>query len=297
MPLMELATSALKFGLVVGLLGLTGFTGTVIAAANNLPKDLIEAGSGHLIANPGSAMDSYCAKAGGLGVLLEAKWAKDKADMAGSSIIGAIGSPTQAINMALERLFESILLAIVYIVAGLSACVGFVVYLFALLALDIVLALTPIAIACTLWTQTRWLFQGWLSQTLNYVLLIVIVSIITGIIIGLNDNLMSNIVGVSTTSGVAGQIANVATNGATVVLASATEVTLAFVLIIIVYILGTLFFMQAPNIASGIAGGSPSGGHNFMGAVANRVAGQVARAFRRGGPTTRSASRNSVSRR
>jgi type IV secretion system protein VirB6 len=58
-PLVELGISALRFSLVVALLGSTGFTATVISTANALPAPLISAGGGTPIANPGQAMDKY----------------------------------------------------------------------------------------------------------------------------------------------------------------------------------------------------------------------------------------------
>ena len=58
-PLSELGMSALKFGLVVALLGTTGFTATIISTANDLPAALISAGGGTSVANPGQAMDKY----------------------------------------------------------------------------------------------------------------------------------------------------------------------------------------------------------------------------------------------
>jgi type IV secretion system protein VirB6 len=292
-PLAELGMSAIKFGLVVALLGATGFTGTVISTANGLPAALISVGGGTPITNPGRAMDKYFWNAEKLVAIVQNKWAKDQADMTGSStaagIVGSIlGSgaanttatlmkPSQAMNMFVEEIVESIFLAITLLIAGISATIGFVIYIFALFALDVVLALTPVAIACTLFAQSRWIFQGWLSQLLNYLLLMVVVAIVTAMVMGLNTSIMNDITGVSTTTGPVGQVIAAGTGGQSVALASTTEVILACAAVVIVYILGTLFFFQAPAISAGIVGGAPSGGHNFLAVAANQVIGRVAR--------------------
>lgn len=293
-PLAELGMSALKFGLVVALLGTTGFTGTIISTANGLPAALISAGGGTAIANPGQAMDNYFGNAMKLLPLVQAKWDKDKADMIGSStaasIAGAVGgagaasttaammNPSQAMNLFVEEVVESIFLAITFLVAGASACVGFVVYIFALFALDVVLALTPIAIACTLFAQTRWIFQGWLSQLLNYVLLMVVVAIVTSMIVGLNMSIMTDLTGGSISAGALGAAVSADSTGAAVAFGSTGEVIVACCSIVIVYILGTLFFFQSPAIAAGIVGGAASGGHNFLAVGANQIIGRMNRA-------------------
>ena len=292
-PLAELGMSALKFGLVIALLSATGFTGTVISTANGLPGALISAGGGTAISNPGEAMDKYFGNAQKLVAIVQNKWTKDEADMTGSStaasIVGsvlgssaanttaAVMSPGQTFTLMAEKLIESLALVVVLLIAGLSACIGLVIYIFALFALDVVLALTPIAIASTPFAQTRWIFQGWLSQLLNYVFLMVIVAIVSSMVIGLNTAVMADITGVSTTTGAAGQVLNASTGGASVALASTAEVIMACVSVAVVYILGTLFFFQAPTISSGVFGGASSGGHNFMAIGANQLMNRMSR--------------------
>ena len=302
-PLAELGMSALKFGLVVALLSSTGFAGTVISTANALPGALISAGGGTPVNNPGQAMDKYFWNAEKLVAIVQNKWAKDQADMTGSStaasIVGsvfgasaasttaAVMSPSQTMSLFVEQVVESIFLAIVLLIAGLSACIGFVIYIFALFALDVVLALTPIAIACTLFAQTRWIFQGWLSQLLNYVFLMVIVAIVTSLVLGLNTSIMAGITGISTTTGPAGQVIAAGSGGASVALTSTTEVILACAAVAVVYILGTLFFFQAPSIASGIFGGAAAGGHNFLAIGANQIVNRMNRSRMTRAPSAR----------
>ncbi len=311
-PLVEIGMSALKFGLVVALLGATGFTSTVISTANALPAALISAGGGTPIANPGQAMDKYFWNAEKLVSIVQNKWAKDQADMTGSSsaasIVGsvfgqgaanttaAVMSPSQAMNLFVEQVVDSIFLAITLLIAGFSATIGFVIYVFALFALDVVLALTPVAIACTLFAQTRWVFQGWLSQLLNYVFLMVVVAIISAMVIGLNTAIMADITGVSTTTGTAGQVIAAGSGGASVSFASMSEVVLACAACSIVYILGTLFFFQAPSISAGIFGGAAAGGHNFLAVGANQIMGRMSRPRMPRGPSTQGGAGGSISR-
>lgn len=42
-----------------------------------------------------------------------------------------------------------------------------------------------------------------------------------------------------------------------------------------IYIVGTIFFFQAPSIASGIAGGASSGGHGFLQTGMNMAANRL----------------------
>ena len=83
-PITELGMSALKFGLVVALLGATGFVPVVINAANTLPAELISAGSGTPVANPGATMDGYFRHALQLTASLKKKWDDDRKTIAGA---------------------------------------------------------------------------------------------------------------------------------------------------------------------------------------------------------------------
>ena len=145
------------------------------------------------------------------------------------------------------------------------------IYVFALLGLDIALALTPLAIAAAMFAQTRFIFQGWLGQILNYIFLIVIVSIIIGVVLALNTAALDNITGALAVKAADGTVAVTAANGAPVQFADTNSVLIACMNTIIIYILGTLFFFEAPKISAAIFGGAASGGHNFMAVALNRV--------------------------
>ena len=55
--------------------------------------------------------------------------------------------------------------------------------------------------------------------------------------------------------------------------------------VMLVYLVGTFLFFQAPTIASGLAGGAASGGHTFLAMAANQAMGR----FGGGGGAARAA--------
>jgi type IV secretion system protein VirB6 len=101
-----------------------------------------------------------------------------------------------------------------------------------------------------LFNSSRWLFDGWLKQTANYILLMVVMTIMTKFITGLEVAAMDGIIG---TLG----------DGAAFLSGTGTEVDLKAGAMIIatiacaaIYLVGTIFFFQSPAIAAGIAGGA-----------------------------------------
>jgi len=122
-----------------------------------------------------------------------------------------------------------------------------------------------LALACLLFNSSRWLFDGWLKQTANYVLLMVVMAIMTKFIIGLQEAAMD---------GILGSIGN----GHAFVTTENTYLTLSAAVMIVatlscsaIYIVGSIFFFQSPAIAAGIAGGASSGGHGFLQTGANML--------------------------
>ena len=154
---------------------------------------------------------------------------------------------------------------ILYAFAFLSASIGFCIVVFAKLAVSICVALAPLALACLLFNSSRWLFDGWLKQTANYILLMVIMAIMTKFITGLQEAAMDGILGSigDGSSFVTLENTYIALNAGTMIVA-----TLACCAI---YIVGSVFFFQSPSIAAGIAGGASSGGHGFLMTGANMM--------------------------
>jgi len=126
--------------------------------------------------------------------------------------------------------------------AGLSAAIGFSITVFAKVALAIIIALGPIFIALSLFETTRRLFHGWLGQAFNFIVLMAVIIAITALITDL---------------------------GATAITASegVGDAALGAVLFAVYIFLGTIFFFQAPSIATGIAGGAAAGVGAFAGSA------------------------------
>ena len=150
---------------------------------------------------------------------------------------------------------------LVWVLTGLSAVIGFAVSIFAKLALAIIIALGPIFVALSLFNATRGLFFGFLNQAFNYIILIGVIAAITGLIISLGDSAASAAAG-------------------------SNEKVYGSIIFDLYVVLGTVFFLQAPSIAAGIAGGAAAGVTDFM-----RQSFGVARGGASSGRATRNASR------
>lgn len=162
----------------------------------------------------------------------------------------------------------------IYGLAGLSAAIGFAITVFAKVALAVVIALGPIFIALSLFETTRRFFYGWLGQVFNYIVLMAVIIAITALITDL------------------GATALTAAEGT-------PDVTIGAVLFAVYIFLGTIFFFQAPSIATGIAGGAAAGVGAFAGSAWGTMAApfQQARATRNSRNLERAAGRGgSVSR-
>ena len=133
-----------------------------------------------------------------------------------------------------------------YIVAGF----GLALLLFAKLALGIVLVFGPLFVAFLVFDSTRGLFFGWLSQALNFIILgavlTVMITFVSGTVLVVTQQMGSAIpTGIDNAS-------------------PYTEILAAQIGIMI---LGGIFFLQAPGLASGIAGGGAAGFGQFVSAV------------------------------
>ena len=134
-----------------------------------------------------------------------------------------------------------ILAAIVYVVGALAAALGFGVVMIAKVALALLVALGPIFIACALFDATRRFFFGWLAQAVNYLVLFALIITIFQLILSLVTQQWGQI---NSGDPVAGGL-----------------------LFIALCLLGTIFFLQTPAIAAGIAGGASAGLADFANAA------------------------------
>lgn len=140
---------------------------------------------------------------------------------------------------------------VLYALAGLSAAIGFAITIFAKVALAILIALGPIFIALALFEPTRRFFHGWLGQAFNYIILIAVIIAITVLVADLGAAALAEA-------------------------EAKSDVTIAAVIYAVYLFLGTIFFFQAPAIATGIAGGAAAG----VGAFAGTAWGTMASPFR-----------------
>jgi type IV secretion system protein VirB6 len=139
--------------------------------------------------------------------------------------IGQTGSP---IDFA-----PWIMAALVYVVGAIAAALGFGVVMIAKVALALLIALGPIFIACALFDASRRFFFGWLSQAANYIVLFALIITVFQLVLSLLAQQWSGIDGQDPMAG--------------------------GMLFVALCILGSIFFLQTPAIAAGIAGGASVG--------------------------------------
>lgn len=137
-----------------------------------------------------------------------------------------------------------ILAAVVYVIGALAAALGFGVVLIAKVALALLVALGPIFIACALFDASRRFFFGWLSQAVNYLVLFALIITVFQLILSLVGEQWGQIDG--------------------------TDPMAGGLLFVALCLLGSIFFLQTPAIAAGIAGGASVGLADFANAASLR---------------------------
>lgn len=286
-PLRELVFQAGKVGFALAAASAVGYTTFVVNIATDLPGQIIAAGSGTPVTNPGTTFDTYVSDTGKLGQRMVDANTKVQAQASR----GLTDFRTPLIQLTCS-LVTYICIAILYVFAFLSASVGFCIVIFAKLSVSICVALAPLALACLLFNSSRWLFDGWLKQTANYILLMVIMAIMTKFIIGLQEAAMDGILGSI------GDGTVFVTTENTYLTLSAGVMVVATISCSAIYIVGSIFFFQSPAIASGIAGGASSGGHGFLMTGANLMANRLMfrRATQAAAPASHAATGGSINR-
>lgn len=120
---------------------------------------------------------------------------------------------------------------------ALSAALGFGIVTLAKVALALLIALGPLFVACALFEATRRYFFGWLSQLVNYLVLFGLILAVFQLVLALVDQQWSGLEG--------------------------ENPVVAGLLFIALCLLGAIFFLQTPAIATGIAGGASAGLADF----------------------------------
>ena len=259
-PLRELVFQAGKVGFALAAAGAVGYSAFVVNVAINLPSEIIAAGSGTPVSNPGTTFDTYVSDTGKLSKRMQTA----NATIQAMPSQGITDFRTPLIQMR-SSLVTYGCIGVLYVFAFLSAAIGFCIVIFAKLSVAICVALAPLALACLLFNSSRWLFDGWLKQTANYILLMVVMAIMTKFITGLQEAAMDGILGAIGDGSKFVHMEGVYAELNMDLMVVATVACSA------IYIVGTIFFFQSPGIAAGIAGGASSGGHGFLMTGANML--------------------------
>jgi type IV secretion system protein VirB6 len=216
-PVVDFAIRSLKLAFIYMLVTTVAYSSWVTQPLfHTLPDALTQAISGASSPDVGSAFDNFFARAAYLA---------DK-----------IAKTATPVNLA-----PILLSGAVYVVGAMAAALGFGVVIVAKVTLALLVALGPIFIACALFDASRRFFFGWLSQAVNYVVLMALIITVFQMILSLVGDQWGSIDGMDPSAG--------------------------GLLFIALSILGAIFFLQTPAIAAGIAGGASAGLADFGNAV------------------------------
>ena len=216
-PLVDFAVRSIKLALIYQLATTAAYSSWITDPLfHQLPSALTAAISGAPASNVGAAFDQFLNQGAYLGE--------------------HIARTATAVNP--EPLLVS---AAVYVIGAIAAALGFGVALIAKVALAMIITLGPIFIACALFDASRRFFFGWLSQAINYVILLALIVAIFQLVLSVLADQWGVI------------------EGQDPLLGGFTFIALS--------ILGAIFFLQTPAIATGIAGGASAGLTDFGAAV------------------------------
>jgi type IV secretion system protein VirB6 len=224
-PLVDFAIRSIKLALIV-VLATTPAYGSWISTPlfHTLPDTLTSAISGQSPTSAGGAFDAFFNRVAYLGEKIS--------------------------EQATLRYWMPLLVAGgVWVIGALAAALGFGIFLLSKVALALLIALGPIFVACALFDASRRFFFGWLSQAVNYLVLLALIVTIFQLILSLVGAQWGNIDGQDPVAG-----------------------GLVFIALCL---LAAIFFLQVPAIAAGIAGGASAGLADFGNAAAMATSGRA----------------------
>ncbi|MDG2520513.1 type IV secretion system protein [Caulobacter segnis] len=128
----------------------------------------------------------------------------------------------------------------VWICGALAAALGFGIVTVAKVALALIVALGPIFIGLSLFEATRRYFFGWLSQAVNYLVLFALIFAVFQLVLAMVADQWESL--------------------------QAQDAMAAGFAFIALSLLGSIFFLQTPTLAAGIAGGASLGIADFLNA-------------------------------
>jgi type IV secretion system protein VirB6 len=224
-PLIDFAVRSLKLALIVMLATTPAYGGWISTPLfHTLPDTLSSAIGGASPTTAGGAFDQFFDRVGYLGE----KIAQD----------ANLRNPT-----------PYLVSAGVWVIGALAAALGFGIFLLAKVALALLIALGPIFVACALFEASRRFFFGWLSQAVNYIVLLALIVTVFQLILSLVGAQWGSIDGQDPVAG--------------------------GLLFIALCLLAAIFFLQVPAIAAGIAGGASAGLADFGNAAAMATVGRA----------------------
>ena len=212
-PIMDFAIRSLKLGFIFALATTTAYSSWVTTPLfQSMPSAISQALGGSGSTDPGTAFDQFFARAAYLGEKI--------------SQTANVTNPAPWLEAGA-----------VDVIGGLAAALGFGVVIVAKVSLALVIALGPAFIACSLFDASRRFFFGWLSQAVNYLILMGLIIAVFQMILSIVSNQWSSIDGADPAAG--------------------------GLIFIALCVLGAIFFLQTPAIAAGIAGGASAGLADF----------------------------------
>lgn len=216
-PIMDFAVRSLKLAFIYMLATTVAYSSWVTTPLfQTMPNALSQALGGSTSTDPGVAFDQFFARAAYLGEKI--------------SQTANVTNPAPWLEAGA-----------VDVIGGLAAALGFGIVIVAKVSLALLIALGPAFIACSLFDASRRFFFGWLSQAVNYLILMGLIIAVFQMILSLVGDQWGQIDGQDPAAG--------------------------GLLFIALSILGAIFFLQTPAIAAGIAGGASSGLADFGNAV------------------------------
>lgn len=148
-----------------------------------------------------------------------------------------------------------VMVGAVWVCGALAAALGFGIVLTAQVALALLIALGPIFIGLALFEATRRYFFGWLSQAVNYLVLFGLIFAVLQMVLAMLADQWNTI--------------------------ESQDAMAAGFIFVTLCLLASIFFLQTPTLAAGIAGGASLGIRDFMTAGHSVLPSQKAR--KRGG--------------
>ena len=160
-PMMDFAVRSMKLAAIYLLATTTAYSSWITTPLfTTLPNALSQALGGTTTTDPGTAFDQFFARAAYLGEQI--------------SQTASLTNPAPWLEAGM-----------VDVIGGIAAALGFGIVIVAKVSLALIIALGPAFVACALFDASRRFFFGWLSQAVNYLVLMALILTVFQMILGL----------------------------------------------------------------------------------------------------------------